>query len=133
MRLLATATGSYLTGDAIADAVLEYWNELANDHKTAVVDIPFLDPARQLAHVQLAIGWGLPIASVTATMAPATAAENPALEDPALEDAELEVAALEDPALVESLLLRAHPRGSYADTPFLDSDMRQDDNSWSVF
>jgi hypothetical protein len=64
MKLLITATGSYLTGDDIADAVLQYWRVLSEDHAADVVDIPFLDEQGRSVPVQLAIGWGLPLAAV---------------------------------------------------------------------
>ena len=109
MRTLITATGTYLTGDEIADAVLEYWTELKYDHRTVLVEIPFLDGTDGPARVQVAIGWGLPIASVTSSS----------------------TAVLEDPALVESLLLRAHPRSSYGDISFSASEMGEDE-AWPV-
>lgn len=110
MRTLITAAGAYLTGDEIAEAVLEYWTELTNNQRTAIVDMPFLDGAEQEARVQLAIGWGLPIASVTSSSN----------------------ANLHDPALVEALLLRAHPRMSYGDVPFNAREIGEENDAWEA-
>lgn len=111
MRILTTSTGTYLTGDEIAAAVLELWVELANDHRVALVEIPVLnDDAGPATAVQLLAGWGLPVACVPSSSP----------------------VRLEDPALVESLLLRAHPAGSYADVPFQTEDFSYHDEIWAM-
>ena len=108
MRTLTTATGTYLTGDEIADAVLDYWSVLAADHREALVDIPFLDAADQPGRVKLAIGWGLPLSSGTSTSA----------------------AVLREPGLIDDLRLRLAEQNAGA--PFSDDDFRsQDDAIWA--
>lgn len=42
MKLITTALGSYLTGDDIADAVLEYGHALARDQRTDLIEIPIV-------------------------------------------------------------------------------------------
>ncbi|MDF2555698.1 MAG: hypothetical protein K0R60_1593, partial [Microbacterium sp.] len=43
MKTLTTGAGSYLTGDDISDAVLQYWRALTRDRQVDIVDVPFLD------------------------------------------------------------------------------------------
>lgn len=50
------AGGSFLTGDGIAEAVLDYAAELANAGKAAKVDVPALDLEQRPEHVLLLIG-----------------------------------------------------------------------------
>lgn len=64
MKTLITGVGSYLTGDAIAVAVLEYWRRLAEHHLVDLVDLPFRREDGSRARVQLTIGWASELAAV---------------------------------------------------------------------
>jgi len=64
MKRLLTTTGAFLTDDAIADAILEYWLALSKDQVADVIDMPFLDHEDRVCRVRLGIGWGLGIAAV---------------------------------------------------------------------
>ncbi len=108
MKTLVTTTGSYLTGDDISDAVIEYWEVLADNHASAVVEIPFYADDDRISNVRLTIGWMLPLAVVDSTSP----------------------LALEDTALVQLLHLRARPDRSYADTPFSAGEVSVDAD-WS--
>lgn len=70
MKTLITQVGSYLTGDATADAVAQYWLALAEDQRADIVEIPIVDSAGVRASVRLAIGTMLPLAIVDADLAP---------------------------------------------------------------
>lgn len=108
MKTLVTSTGRFLTGDEICDAVIDYWESLVADHASAVIEIPFLTEANERSFVRLSIGWGIPIAAVDSSSR----------------------TTLSDPALVQSLALRAHPRTSYASTPF-DADEMEEESAWA--
>ena len=56
MKRILYAGGSFLTGDGIADAVLDYAAELANAGKAAKVDVPTLDLEQRKERVSLVIG-----------------------------------------------------------------------------
>lgn len=56
VKRILYAGGSFLTGDGIADAVLEYAAELANAGKAAKIDVPALDLEQRPEHVVLVIG-----------------------------------------------------------------------------
>ena len=56
MKRVLYAGGSFLTGDDIADAVLDYAAELANAGKAARLDVPALDLEQQPERVSLVIG-----------------------------------------------------------------------------
>jgi hypothetical protein len=64
MKLLTNRTGSYLTGDELADAVMRYGLALARRRELDVVDIPFLTTDGGVRRVELTIGWS---ADTTAT------------------------------------------------------------------
>jgi hypothetical protein len=70
MKTLVTQVGSYLTGDATADAVLHYWLMLAEEHRSDVVDIPVVGSGGERSNVRLALGTMLPIAVIDAGLAP---------------------------------------------------------------
>lgn len=56
MKRILYAGGSFLTGDSIADAVLDYAAELANAGKAAKIDVPALDLEQRPERVLLVIG-----------------------------------------------------------------------------
>ena len=56
MKRILYAGGSFLTGDRIADAVLDYAAELANAGKAAKVEVPALDLEQRPERVLLLIG-----------------------------------------------------------------------------
>ena len=56
MKRVLYAGGSFLTGDGIADAVLDYAAELANAGKAAKVEVPALDLEQRPEQVLLLIG-----------------------------------------------------------------------------
>ena len=64
MKLLTNRTGSYLTGDELADAVMRYGLALARRRELDVVDIPFITNDGAVRRVELTIGWS---ATTTAT------------------------------------------------------------------
>lgn len=64
MKTLANSIGTYLTGDAIADAVMDYSSALAQDERTEVVDIPFVGREGIIRRVQFLIGWRTEVNSV---------------------------------------------------------------------
>ncbi|WP_372467088.1 hypothetical protein ACCO44_14570 [Microbacterium maritypicum] len=70
MKTLITQVGSYLTGDATADAVVQYWLALTEERRTDVVDIPIVGSGGERSYVRLALGTTLPIAVVDAGLAP---------------------------------------------------------------
>jgi hypothetical protein len=56
MREVAYAGGSFLTGDEIADVLLEYAAELANADRAATVHIPSIDAGGEVRDVVIVIG-----------------------------------------------------------------------------
>ncbi|AKV85731.1 hypothetical protein AKG07_04845 [Microbacterium sp. CGR1] len=70
MKSLITQVGTYLTGDATADAVLEYWKALAEERRSDVVEIPVVGPAGGRSSVRVTLGAMLPIAVVHAELSP---------------------------------------------------------------
>jgi hypothetical protein len=56
MKRILYAGGSFLTGDDIADAVLDYAAELANAGKAAKLVVPALDLEQQPEVVSLVVG-----------------------------------------------------------------------------
>jgi len=56
MKSLVTALGSYVTGDEIADAVLDYGHALTLEQRTDLVDIPVVGDGGS-TRLRLAIGW----------------------------------------------------------------------------
>lgn len=56
VKRILYAGGSFLTGDGIADAVLDYAAELANAGKAAKLDVPALDLEQKPERVSLLVG-----------------------------------------------------------------------------
>jgi hypothetical protein len=56
VKRILYAGGSFLTGDRIADAVLDYAAELANAGKAAKLDVPALDLEQRPERVSLLVG-----------------------------------------------------------------------------
>lgn len=56
VKRILYAGGSFLTGDRIAEAVLDYAAELANAGKAAKLDVPALDLEQRPELVSLVIG-----------------------------------------------------------------------------
>ena len=56
VKRLLYAGGSFLTGDRIADAVLDYAAELANAGKAARLEVPALDLEQQHERISLIVG-----------------------------------------------------------------------------
>lgn len=57
MKLLVNTHGSYVTGTAIADSVMNYGLALARRQQIDLIDIPFIDENGERSRVQLMIGW----------------------------------------------------------------------------
>ena len=57
MKALVTRVGIYVTGDALADAVLSYSLALARDGLLDMVDVPFRAAGGEVGRVQLRVGW----------------------------------------------------------------------------
>lgn len=57
MKALTTRVGTYVTGDAVADAVLDYGLALARARQVDLVDVPFRATGGEIARVQFRIGW----------------------------------------------------------------------------
>lgn len=57
MKTIITASGAFLTGTEIADAVTAYALALARARALDVVDIPFLTRDGSLHRAQFRIGW----------------------------------------------------------------------------
>ena len=59
MKLITNPSGAYLTGDDIADAVLDYRVALANERRVALVDLPYIvtDDHGAVGRVRLTVGW----------------------------------------------------------------------------
>lgn len=66
MKLLINRNGSYLTGDDLADAVMDYGLALARNREMDIVDIPFLASDGSVGRVQLTVGWNLDTNSTSA-------------------------------------------------------------------
>ncbi len=56
MKRIMYAGGSFMTGDDIADAVLDYAAELANAGKAATLRVPTLDLEQEPESVSLVVG-----------------------------------------------------------------------------
>lgn len=65
MKIITNRTGSYLTGDDLADATMQYGLALARMRDLDVIDIPFVSPAGVVLRVQLTVGWGADTAVTT--------------------------------------------------------------------
>ena len=59
MKLLTNSSGAYLTGDDIADAVLNYGVALANEQRVDLVEVPYIvtDDHGAVGRVRLTVGW----------------------------------------------------------------------------
>ena len=59
MKLLINNSGAYLTGDDIADAVLNYGMALANEQRVDLVEVPYVvtDDHGAIGSVRLTVGW----------------------------------------------------------------------------
>lgn len=66
MKLITTALGSYLTGDDIADAVLEYGHALARDQRTDLIEIPIVVD-HSTTQLRLTVGWTIQLHAIGAT------------------------------------------------------------------
>lgn len=64
MKLLSNGTESFRTGDAIADAVLDYALALSQEQDAASVTIPTASGLAETTQLTLVIGWGLPLSVV---------------------------------------------------------------------
>ncbi len=66
MKKISNAAGTFLTGSALADAIMEYATALWNQRRVAFVDIPFVNGQGVIERVQFLIGWANQIATVSA-------------------------------------------------------------------
>jgi hypothetical protein len=107
MRRVYYSSGSVLTGDAIAHAILEYAEALAIDGRADIVEIPVTLPSGNAGAATLLIGPSSQLASVT---------EESSLTEPV--DAEL-VGDLQDRARRIGRPRAYSSQGQYAD--FLSS------------
>lgn len=57
MKLLINRLGSYLTGDDLADAVLNYGLALARQRQLDLVDVPYRRNDGSIARVRMTVGW----------------------------------------------------------------------------
>jgi hypothetical protein len=64
MKLLSNRSGTYLTGNEIADAVMHYALLLTRGRQVDTVNIPFLAAEGGVSRVELVIGWLIDTASV---------------------------------------------------------------------
>jgi hypothetical protein len=69
MKMLTVGGGSYLTGSAIADAVLRYGLALARRRDVDLVDIPYLAGAGEVRRAEFTIGWRHTVQAVTRSIA----------------------------------------------------------------
>jgi hypothetical protein len=65
MKLLTVGTRTYLTGDAIADAVIHYGVALANEHRVDLVDFPFVREDGVPSQVSLTVGLHIVLGAET--------------------------------------------------------------------
>ncbi|VXC21612.1 conserved hypothetical protein [Microbacterium sp. 8M] len=63
MKLIITPLGSYLTGDEIADALLDYGHALARNQTTDLVDIPVV-VEKTTRRLRLTVGWMVQLQSL---------------------------------------------------------------------
>ncbi len=66
MKKVSNSAGTYLTGTAIADAIMEYATALWNQRRVAFVDIPFVNGQGVIERAQFLVGWANQIATVSA-------------------------------------------------------------------
>ena len=98
MKLIITTLGSYLTGDSIADALLDYSRALARAQTTDLVDIPVIAD-RTTSQLRLTVGWLMQLHALDAVsdqpelLAPATTTalrtQTAQCLDPWLEDGDI--------------------------------------------
>lgn len=65
MKMLTVGGGSYLTGSAIADAVLRYGLALAKRRDIDLVEIPYLTGGGAIRRAEFTIGWRHNVQAVT--------------------------------------------------------------------
>ena len=65
MKLIITPLGSYLTGDEIADALLDYGHALARNQTTDLVDVPVV-AEQSTRRLRLTVGWMVQLQSLDA-------------------------------------------------------------------
>ncbi|MEF3402365.1 hypothetical protein [Agromyces sp. CCNWLW203] len=57
MKLLINRLGSFLTGDDLADAVLDYGLALARQRQLDLVEVPYRGDDGSIARVRMTVGW----------------------------------------------------------------------------
>jgi hypothetical protein len=65
MKMLTVGGGSFLTGSAIADAVLRYGLALAKRRDIDLVEIPYLAGGGAIRRAEFMIGWRQNVQAVT--------------------------------------------------------------------
>jgi hypothetical protein len=65
VKVLSNTVGSFLTGSAIADAVMALNLALTRRHQVDIVDIPFIDSDGNQCRVQLTVGWHVELVTQT--------------------------------------------------------------------
>ena len=65
MKLLTAGARTYLTGDAIADAVIDYGVALANEQRVDLVHFPFLGEDGVPSQVSLTVGLHIVLGAET--------------------------------------------------------------------
>jgi hypothetical protein len=102
MKALTTRVGTYVTGDAVADAVLSYALALARLQRLDLVDVPFLGENGEMARVRLRVGWMVDMDAVSH------------------QEHEPELTA---PAVTDDLRAREFALHSHGDTPLAAGDL----------
>lgn len=110
MKLLTNRSGSYLTGDDIADAVMIYGLALTRSRNVDLVEIPLLMPDQSIRRVELLIGWNNQLSSTTQLNQPEELLEFDTIVD---------------------LYSKAHAIGVIHGEPFSDEDIKH--NEWPIF
>lgn len=65
MKALTTRVGTYVTGDAVADAVLSYALALARRQRLDLVELPFRAAGGEVSRVQIRVGWMVDVDSIS--------------------------------------------------------------------
>jgi hypothetical protein len=65
MKLLLTMHAAYLTGNEVADAVMEYDLALSRAHRVAAVSVPFIDAGETRREARFTIGWQMGTSTIT--------------------------------------------------------------------
>ena len=81
MRRVYYSSGSMLTGEAIAQAVLEYAEALAKDGRADIVEIPVVLPSGRTGTATLLVGPSSQLASVTEESEHAVPTDDSLVED----------------------------------------------------